>query len=537
VNGGAATTWNQTAAILQAYWRGSWNRLPRITKGNIAMAVLLGVLWYGMFVALAFGAYAVAADRTSVQILPFIFSGGLFMAMAFWQIAPLISASTGSSLQLRQLVVYPVPTNALFTIEAMLRVSTGVEILIVLAGASAGCLRNPLLPIWSPLGFLLFIVFNVLLAAGIREALNRLFARKYVREAVVLLFVLAAILPQSMVLLSRNAHLRHIANSVPLWYLPWTACARIAAGAHEPRAWMVIALWTAAAWTFGRWQFSKSVREVELERPQLESAGAGRRLAWLFQWPSAVFRDPLGGLVEKEIRMLARAPRFRLAFIMGFSFGIIIWVPLSMQRDAGSWIRANFLTVVMAYAVLLLADVLYWNIFGIDRTAAQSYFIYPIPLRSVILAKNVATVFYTVLDVAIVMVVCLLVRLKLTPLQFSESLGACALICVFLVALGNLVSAYNPRAADLNQAFRRVGGVKMQWIGMAAFMCAGIPISMAYLARYAFDTEWAFFGVIVFMLGVGGYLYTLSVDTAQRVVSERKEQALEALSRGSSPIA
>src|SRR5579884_2930554 len=170
----AAVTSNQIAAILQAWWRSSWNRLPRITKGNIALAVLLGVFWYGIFVMFALGAATLASDARTIPVLPMVFGTGLFAAFLYWQVVPLLIASTGSSLELPRLIVYPVPARGLFGIEVLLRISSGVEILIVLTGAAIGTLMNPKLPLWAPAGFLLFVIFNILLAAGIRDALTRL---------------------------------------------------------------------------------------------------------------------------------------------------------------------------------------------------------------------------------------------------------------------------------------------------------------------------------------------------------------------------
>lgn len=532
----ASVTRNQLFAILQAHWRSVWNRLPRLTKGNVVLAVLLGIFWYGVFGILGFGAAALASDPNSLPYLPIVFSGGLLMAFLYWQFVPLLMASTGSSLELSKLIVYPVPVRGLFAIEVLLRLSTGIEVLIVLIGASVGCMLNPRIPKWSPVGFLLFVVFNVLLAAGIRDAVSRMFARRHVREVAIFLFVLLAALPQMGILMMQNPRLKATLPAVPVWFFPWTASAHIAAGQRDMVAWAVVLAWIAAAYLFGRWQFARSLQEVELGRPQLESAGAGRMFAWLMSWPSAVFRDPLGALAEKEIRILARAPRFRLAFIMGFSFGLMIWVPVAFQNRPGSWIRANFLSVAMVYAVLLLADVLYWNVFGVDRAAAQSYFVYPVRVRDIILAKNVATGFFTALDAGIVLVVCWLVRIHFSLVQAAESVVICVSVAVWLLAIGNVVSAYSPRAADMNQAFRRTGGMKVQWFGFAGFLLAGVPVSMAYLARFAFDNELAFFATLCFMLLVGAYVWWLSVETAQRVVESRREHMLAALSRGTAPI-
>jgi ABC-2 type transport system permease protein len=63
-----------------------------------------------------------------------------------------------------------------------------------------------------------------------------------------------------------------------------------------------------------------------------------------------------------------------------------------------------------------------------------------------------------------------------------------------------------------------------------------VPVALAYLARYAFDTEWAFFGVLVFGAIVGVFAYFYSLQSALRAAVDRREQIIGALSRGEGPI-
>ena len=90
----------------------------------------------------------------------------------------------------------------------------------------------------------------------------------------------------------------------------------------------------------------------------------------MLRLPSRLLPDPIGILVEKEVRFLSRAPRFRLVFFMGFTFGLIIWLPLLLRggQPAG-FFGQNLLSLVSLYACLLLGEVLFWNSFGFDRQA------------------------------------------------------------------------------------------------------------------------------------------------------------------------
>src|SRR5205085_6597933 len=103
--------------------------------------------------------------------------------------------------------------------------------------------------------------------------------------------------------------------------------------------------------------------------------------------------DPLSVLIEKEIRVLSRSARFRLVFLMGFSFGLLIWLPLALKSD-GSMpaISTHYLTAVTIYSVMLLGEVCIWNIFGFDRGAVQLYYSVPVRMSMVILAKNITAV-------------------------------------------------------------------------------------------------------------------------------------------------
>ena len=44
-----------------------------------------------------------------------------------------------------------------------------------------------------------------------------------------------------------------------------------------------------------------------------------------------------------------------------------------------SFLGNNYLTVVSVYSLLLLSEVCFWNSFGFDRSAAQIYFLAPVP--------------------------------------------------------------------------------------------------------------------------------------------------------------
>ena len=92
---------------------------------------------------------------------------------------------------------------------------------------------------------------------------------------------------------------------------------------------MILTAMVLAAAVFGFYQF----RQMSRLSSSATSSVLPRTRGWvnlqgrLVRLPSYVLPDPLGALVEKELRYLWRSPRFRLPFFMGFTFGVIAWIP------------------------------------------------------------------------------------------------------------------------------------------------------------------------------------------------------------------
>ena len=528
---------NQARAILWAQWRTTRNHFPRSNKAALAVNAFLTLVWYGGFAFLAGLAAILLSNPDELSMIHDVLPSALLVCFLYWQLIPVLMASMGSSLDTKKLLVYPIPIGQLFTLEVLLRISTGVEMLLLLTGAGIGLLLNPRIPFWGPSALLIFVIFNLFCSAGVRDLLVRLLARKRIREIVALLLVLLAALPQLLVFAGFQNRIRMLFNSQPSPFWPWTATARLAQGDASFENIGVLLIWTAAAYLFGRWQFERSLAVDAPER----AASAGRkasRIEWIYRLPSALLPDPLAALIEKELRFLSRAPRFRLVFLMGFSFGLLIWAPIAFGQASSrhSLVAENYLTFVSVYALLLLTDALFWNCFGFDRSAAQIYFLVPLKMSTVLMGKNLAAAFIVFLEIASITIVCTLLRMSVTPIQVLEALAVTGVVTIFLLAIGNLSSVYNPRSVNPAKSFRSAASGRTQAVLMLTFPLALTPVFLAYLARYAFDSEWALFGVLLAGLMLGGVVYFYSMGSAVKAAELRKEQIMTVLGQGEGPI-
>lgn len=533
------------AAILRAQWLSMRLRLGSHRRGAI-FSILTAVVWYGFWVVLAFVAeqFAEFGASTGKQIVALPI--GLMFIFLYWQLAPLISASLGASLDLKKLMVYPVPHRKLFAIEVLLRLTTCAEMLLVLAGSLIGLLRNPVFGgiLRAPrliLSYLLFVLFNLLLAAGVRSLLERLLSHKRLRELLTFVLVTAAALPRlAAVTPGAAAFLRRLMTEPPGGLWPWAATARIALGQDTLLSGLLLIWWTAAAFAFSHRQFERSLRyDAQATAAPTRNGQGPSRLEPFYRLPAFFLPDPTAAIVEKELRALSRTPRFRMVFIMGFSFGLLIWLPVTFGgRGGGSAVVAqHYLTIVSAYALMLLGQVSYLNTFGFDRSAVQVYFSVPVSIAQSLAGKNIAVVLFIAVEMLAVTLAAFLLRIRIAPGNVAEAFLVTPIVAVYLLAIGNLSSVHFPRALNPERVSQGGAASRLQALVFLFYPIALAPVFLAFWARQVFESELIFSGILAFAAVVGVVVYWIAMDSAVRTAAERRERLLMELSGGEGPVA
>ena len=526
-------------AILWAQWRTIRNFYPR--SGGAAWASLIGVIWYGVWLVAAVAAARLVSDSSNLELIHSALPGGLLLVFLYWQVVPLLMAATGSALEMRKLKAYPIPVRQLFAIEVLLRVTAGIEMCLVLLGVFTGVLLNPSLHAAGALGMVLYLIFNLLVAVGLRDLVVRLLAHKRLREIAFFVLVLGAGSLQLMLARGTLGGLRVIASADILKVWPWSAAANLAQGRDAALSFIYLLAWCVIAAAFGLWQFSRTLAfdpaEAGASRAR-STTSVLRPVERFYRLPAALFGDPLGALVEKELRSLARSPRFRLVFLMGFTFGLVIWLPIALGRSGAteSFLGANYLTVVSVYSLLLLSEVCFWNSFGFDRSAAQLYFLAPIPFSKVLVAKNLGAILFILLEICAVTTVCAFLGMPLNPLKLAEAFSVAAVVSLFLLCAGNLMSVRNARGVNPDSSFRSGAAGRLQAVLLLVYPVAFFPAALAYLARYAFESELAFFLVLALDAAAGLIVYRIALESAVESAAQMKEKIVAALAAGDGPI-
>jgi ABC-2 type transport system permease protein len=510
----------------------------RSRRGGVVFSLITSLLFYGFWTFLGFGVMLYFSDpEEAANFVPTLASGLLF-AMLYWQLMPVVTAGFGASLDTQKLLVYPIPPGKLFTIEALLRLTSVPEMVILTAAAAIGLLRNPLYGAkTAPLavsGFAIFVAINVLLSAGTRSVMERFFQRTRLKEGIVLLLVAAGLGARALIFVhvGRSSFVRFAPAQI---FWPWAATARLMLGDSVGWGLAVAVLYLIAAYVWGRWQFERGLRSEENDsvgrKRNVASDGVAERL---FRLPSRILPDPVAAMVEKELRTLARIPRFRMVYAMSCFFGVAFFLPALRREDQASFFLQNALTLIALYGMLMLGPISYWNAFGFDRSAVQGYFSWPVKFRSVLVAKNITVALLLVPQILVLTVVAKAVRIPLTPWKFVETLIVILIASLYWFAMGNICSVRLPRAMDPGKMNQMAN--KVQALSIWAAPVLLLPIVLAYWARVVFESELVFLGILLIAAIVGVVFYIVGLDSAANSAVKGREPMLMQLSRADGPL-
>jgi ABC-2 type transport system permease protein len=86
------------------------------------------------------------------------------------------------------------------------------------------------------------------------------------------------------------------------------------------------------------------------------------------------------------------------------------------------------------------------------------------------------------------------------------------------------------------QSWKSASAGRLQALLLLIYPVLSIPVVLAFLARYAFESELAFYAVLSVGLSVGVAIYWVSRDSAIEALETRKEKFLGALTASEGPI-
>jgi ABC-2 type transport system permease protein len=132
---------------------------------------------------------------------------------------------------------------------------------------------------------------------------------------------------------------------------------------------------------------------------------------------------------------------------------------------------------------------------------------------------------------------CLLLRMQPRPQKILEAYLVTPVVALYLLSAGNITSVHVPRALSAERVAQGGSAGRSQAFMFLVYPLALLPVLLAYGARYAFDSELAFYSMLAFAAVLGGVVYWVALDSAVTTAERRREQIITELARNEGPVA
>jgi ABC-2 type transport system permease protein len=128
-------------------------------------------------------------------------------------------------------------------------------------------------------------------------------------------------------------------------------------------------------------------------------------------------------------------------------------------------------------------------------------------------------------------------RVKFGAGQMLETLVVVAVCSLYMMAMGNICSVQYPRGLNPVRVSQGGASSRFQALIFLLYPVSLTPVTLAYLARYAFNSETVFGVVLGFAAAIGAVVYWIAMESAVKTAVARREQIIQDLSRGEGPVA
>jgi len=490
---------SQYRALASMRWSMFRNSL-RTTKGAIELGArtiaftFYVVMGLGLAAGFGGGAYAIAASE-KWEFLPALF----WVLFVMWQVVPVTLASFQEHFDLGGLLRFPVNFGAFFLLHLIFGLVDASTIMGALccAGMWIGLLvARADLWAWAAIALLLFAAFNILLVRAISAWLDRWLAQRRTREIVGALFFIGLLSMQllnpaywstekhpKMSAQTRTVGLRVLgkANAIQRWLPPGLAAYELQRTARSGSAPGLEAVSLLSLYVLGAGGMLALRLRGEYRGENFGEAPARKRVERRTRSRLMFGSGPIAALMEKEARVLVRAMPLIYALAAPLLMVFLLAGAFTKHGRAGGAANSFSLMVSLAYALVGFTQLFYNNL-GPEGAGIQMLFLSPVPMRTVMLAKNL---FHSILFLVDAILVCILASLRI-GLPSSVAIAATAAWAFFALpvhlAAGNVFSLTMPYRMNLGRITRQRGSQASALFSMLiqlGVLCVGAGVFAA----------------------------------------------------------
>jgi ABC-2 type transport system permease protein len=504
----------------------------------------------GLGIGLGIASHALASRGLWVY-LPIEF----WVLCMVWQMIPISLASFQDQFDLSGLLRFPVSFGSffvLYVVFGLADVSTILGLLCCVGIWIGIALVRPEMSAWIALGLSGFVVFNVLLARAVLAWVDRWLAQRRTREIASALLVLLAVGAQLLNPALRQGSHRQIrheeqtesqrkhAEEVSPWvtagqaaqsWLPPGLAAGVVQHAAENKplaatgSMGLLGLYALAIGGVLGVRLRAEFRGENLgEAPSLKKAEVPEK-EWLLNGAG-----PLSAVLEKEVRALLRSmPQL---YALGVPV-VMVFVIGSLFRNGGSVMGHSFelaLPVCVAYGLLGFTRIIYNNL-GTEGTGIQMLFLFPTPIRTVMLAKNL---FHGMLYCLVAVLSAVLASFRLGHASAAVTALTFAWLLFALpanLAAGNIFSLIMPYRVNPGRLTRQPGSQANALLSMLAQTIllgvgAGVVGACTLIGRI-----WLAVPILLILAGGAVFAWTRVLRNADAMANEHRDELIAKLAK------
>jgi ABC-2 type transport system permease protein len=516
----------------------------------------LALMILGPAVGAGAGSYYLV-DQGNVQLLAI----PLWIIFALWQFIGINTSATGPSFDLSSLIRFPIRYRDYLLIRlsfGLMDPPTLAGIACLIAMSLGIAIAEPQLFPWAALVLFVYAICNILFSRMIYSWLERWLAQRRTRELVTGIILALSLGFQFLAQFAqRLGHHGHHAASNPFllqathilfsvnWLLPPGLAAssmdRMHSGSYQIAAAALcgVILYTAAFLLILHMRLHAQYLGEDLSeapastpkpasiktRPAVATSSA-RSFAFL---PAAV----AAGLI-KEIRYLLRSGPKLFVLIMPVFMVFLFSARTSGMNYAGvqhSAFTGMLFSYGCAYTQFLFVGLIY-NSLGGDGSGVQFYFIAPVRMRDVILAKNLLTCGIFALEAVLIYIAAAFIAAP-APLDLTAATLAWSIFALFLnMSIGNVRSIVSPKAHDPGKMrSQNVSGVNSLISLLVVVASVGLGAITAVLCRYLHLSYWPAAAVFLVLAVLSLAAYTIVLQKLDEIAANNLEALTATLSK------
>lgn len=243
-------------------------------------------------------------------------------------------------------------------------------------------------------------------------------------------------------------------------------------------------------------------------------------------------RGPLGAIFVKELKYLTSSYQFLFSLVIPLI--LVYLLSATRQTNQSPLVPQHYvLAFGILYAFLGLTRMLF-NSLGTDSTGVSFYLTSPVPLRTVMLGKNIFHAVLLIVEITLIwgfsflcfglpdlktLVVAICTLLFAAPLEF---------------AIANIISIHAPYPVNFSKLGRMPGSGTNSLYSLLSMVIVGALATGIYLLALRLGNLWYAALIFVVLSEVSSFIYKKVLGQVDTLIRQRSEALLSELTRLSS---